>query len=72
MIEFDGLQSLFQVLGELSVGQQLSCRSLIEEKGLWMVNSDEVILAAIDEVLAKNPQNVRLFAYFLSFLAVCK
>ncbi|KAK3777807.1 hypothetical protein RRG08_038056 [Elysia crispata] len=53
--------SLSIVLNELSVSSQLSCQTIIEEKGLWMVSSNEVILAAIDEVLTKNPQNVKSY-----------
>ncbi|GFR70023.1 glutamyl-tRNA(Gln) amidotransferase subunit B, mitochondrial [Elysia marginata] len=53
--------SLSIVLGELSIKQHLSCQAIIEEKGLWMVSNEEVIHAAIDEVLAKNPQNVKSY-----------
>ena len=59
ILKFDELKIFFQVLNELSVSSQLSCQTIIEEKGLWMVSNNEVILAAIDEVLTKNPQNVR-------------
>ncbi|GFO02787.1 glutamyl-tRNA(gln) amidotransferase subunit b, mitochondrial [Plakobranchus ocellatus] len=53
--------SLSLVLNELAVNSSISCQSVIEEKGLWIVDCDDVIFAAIDEVLAKNPQNVKSY-----------
>ncbi|RUS85994.1 hypothetical protein EGW08_006264 [Elysia chlorotica] len=53
--------SLSIVLCELSTNSHHSCQSIIEERGLWMESNNDIILAAIEEVLAKNPQNVKSY-----------